>query len=446
VAYLPFGPMSQITFQNGKTLSQTYDQNYDIDSILSTATHGLNLDYSIDEVGNIKQVNQSGAVFNLAYDKLYRLLSVKDQNQALIEEFGYDATGNRTSKKIGSSLALNYSYPAANHKLIDAGNGARAFDANGNTTTLPGNVGLTYDERNRLSAASSISALSLRKYNARGERIEKIASASQNGDLGKTIGGGCIGSNFSELFMYSESGALLGHYDLCSPFDEDVVYIDSIPVARVLNQAVFPLEADHLGSPRAMQNPDGTASVWTWNLLSNLPTGSNAFGEQAPTGKQVFNLRFPGQYADGDGLHYNYFRDYEAGTGRYVESDPIGLKGGIATYAYTFNRPLMFSDPTGEAVPAILVCLGGGCEAAVAWCAAVGATAVTLFAADTAIQCANGDLGICADRNKERCYADCYVAYEVGNDLCRQIRTKRGRQICWENQNILLSECQRKCK
>jgi len=170
---------------------------------------------------------------------------------------------------------------------------------------------------------------------------------NKNGDLSKAIGSGCIGSNYSELFMYSESGAILGHYDLCAPFDEDVVYIDSIPVARVLNQAVFPLEADHLGSPRAMQNPDGTASVWTWNLLSNSPTGSNAFGEQAPTGKQVFNLRFPGQYADGDGLHYKYFRDYEAGTGRYVESDPIGLEGGISTYGYVESNPAISIDRLG---------------------------------------------------------------------------------------------------
>ena len=76
MSYLPFGPVNVITFANGKTLTKTYDQNYDIDAIVSTATGGLNLDYSVDEVGNIVGVNQTVAgtstPFGLAYDKLYR--------------------------------------------------------------------------------------------------------------------------------------------------------------------------------------------------------------------------------------------------------------------------------------------------------------------------------------------------------------------------------------
>ena len=40
-----------------------------------------------------------------------------------------------------------------------------------------------------------------------------------------------------------------------------------------------------------------------------------------------FNLRFPGQYYDSEtGLHYNYFRDYDPSTGRYLQSDPIGIQ------------------------------------------------------------------------------------------------------------------------
>jgi RHS repeat-associated protein len=44
---------------------------------------------------------------------------------------------------------------------------------------------------------------------------------------------------------------------------------------------------------------------------------------------------------------YNYFRDYEPQTGRYVESDPIGLDGGISTYGYAELNPLFFIDPDG---------------------------------------------------------------------------------------------------
>ena len=80
--------------------------------------------------------------------------------------------------------------------------------------------------------------------------------------------------------------------------------------------------------------------VWT--------TQTYPFGKQRYSGNIEFNLRYPGQYFDEEtGLHYNGHRYYDPNTGRYITSDPIGLAGGINTYAYVGNDPLGSVDPLG---------------------------------------------------------------------------------------------------
>ena len=62
----------------------------------------------------------------------------------------------------------------------------------------------------------------------------------------------------------------------------------------------------------------------------------------------TFNLRYPGQYFDQEsGLHYNYHRSYSATTGRYTQSDPIGLDGGWNRFNYAELNPISIVDPLG---------------------------------------------------------------------------------------------------
>ncbi|WP_236822536.1 RHS repeat-associated core domain-containing protein [Andreprevotia sp. IGB-42] len=90
-------------------------------------------------------------------------------------------------------------------------------------------------------------------------------------------------------------------------------------------------------------------------MFGHIKQVCNTQANQDPgnTGNQfVYNLRFPGQYYDAEsGRHYNYFRDYDPSTGRYVQSDPIGLAGGsFSTYAYVNGSPINNLDALGQDV------------------------------------------------------------------------------------------------
>jgi len=109
--------------------------------------------------------------------------------------------------------------------------------------------------------------------------------------------------------------------------------------------------------------------VWRWDQQE--PFGDSAPNED-PDGDSVafsFSMRFPGQYADAEsGLHYNYFRDYDPGLGRFGESDPVGLEGDLNTYAYVGASPLRYVDLFGLQVAppgggAVGGAIGGGAAA-----------------------------------------------------------------------------------
>jgi RHS repeat-associated protein len=155
----------------------------------------------------------------------------------------------------------------------------------------------------------------------------------------------------STYFVYDEAGHLVGEYDNTGALIYETVWFGDIPVATLRPNGasvdVFYIHTDHLNTPRRISRPSDNVIVWRWD---SDPFGTSAANQDPDGDAQVFvyGLRFPGQYVDAEtGLHYNYFRDYDPATGRYVQSDPIGLKGGINTYAYTGNEPIGNSDPSG---------------------------------------------------------------------------------------------------
>jgi RHS repeat-associated protein len=109
------------------------------------------------------------------------------------------------------------------------------------------------------------------------------------------------------------------------------------------------IHPDHLNTPRMIANQAG---VTVWRNDNTEPFG-NSVPNSDPGNTGIafdFPLRFPGQYADKEtNTHYNYFRDYDPAIGRYSKSDPIGLRGGLNTYAYVKGNPLRLVDPMGEA-------------------------------------------------------------------------------------------------
>jgi RHS repeat-associated protein len=122
------------------------------------------------------------------------------------------------------------------------------------------------------------------------------------------------------------------------------------PTAGMSAPIVYPILTDQLGAPRKTLDPSGGAVIWLWD-------SKEAYGYQSPnedpgsTGS-VFHLnaRMPGQELDAEtGFFHNGFRDYDPASGRYVESDPLGLAAGWNTYAYVGGDPVMRRDPFGLA-------------------------------------------------------------------------------------------------
>ncbi|MEJ7746429.1 MAG: RHS repeat-associated core domain-containing protein [Luteimonas sp.] len=341
--YAPFGPATGWTYGNGRTLQRTLNQNYQPNVISDAAPGGLSLGYAFDPVGNLatlrtgQQTDPPLATYG--YDALNRLSDVRDgPTGTVIEHYAYDATGNRQSvTNAGATTA--YTYPGTSHRLTKVGTTTRSYDAAGNTTQIGGTARqFIYDDANRMSQVKAGTKVKMNYVtNGKGEQVRKY--------LGTT----------NTYTVYDEAGHWLGDYDTAGAPLQQAIWLDDLPVGVLVGagtaQKLHYLEPDALGTPRVVIDPVRNVAVWKWELKGE------AFGNTVPNqnpdndaNQFVFNMRFSGQrYDAASGLNYNYFRDYEAATGRYVESDPVGLGGGPNTYAYANGMPTGAYDSKGLA-------------------------------------------------------------------------------------------------
>lgn len=368
IQYAPFGGVSGWTWGNStnaapNTVARTYDLdgrvtgypigngiqrtvNYDATSRVTAMTHAG----SGGGVSDPTALNQS-----FSYDNLDRLTAFTAANTSQV--FQYDASGNRTQASFGASV-YNSSVSTSSNRLTAAGGPLPAknyaYDAAGNITS-DGTATFSYSDRGRMRTATAAGTTTSYFYNGLDQRVRKAGTATTD-------------------YVYDDQGHLLGEYNVASDPRQETVFLGDFPVAVLKKDtstgatnayAAYYVFADHLLTPRLITASTDNAVVWRWD-------GTDPFGITQPVdnplGAGVFeyNLRFPGQYYDKEtNLHHNGFRDYDPQTGRYVESDPIGLAGGINTYAYVGGNPLSFSDPLGLCPMCLVipgVCAAGGCE------------------------------------------------------------------------------------
>lgn len=370
-AYEPFGPATGWTYGNGRILSRSYDLDYRAKSVLDSASGGLSLGYGYNnasELTELKDGLQSTFKAKYDYDTLGRLKITRDGPSGTpLETYGYDGTGNRTSVLHGG-INTAYTYPAGSHRLNRVGTVNRAYNAVGNTISI-GTLAkeFAYNADDRLSQVKANGVVKATyRYNAIGERIAA------------TIG------TTTTYTLYDEVGNWIGDYAATGVAKQQALWLDSAPVGVLVGsgstQSAKYIETDPRDTPRAVIDPTRNVAIWTWDAKGE------AFGKDVPNQDPdldgtafVFNMRFPGQRFDaGTGFLYNYFRDYDPATGRYLQSDPIGLAAGVSSYAYVGSSPLDSIDPLG-------LQKGGGSRPAGAGANSVAATIVPINTQATAL-------------------------------------------------------------
>ncbi|MDB6063389.1 MAG: Repeat family protein [Verrucomicrobiaceae bacterium] len=362
IIYAPFGGPQQWTYGNG--LTQKVSNDLDGRTQRIELRNGANpaiwaQSYGYDRYNNIKKIERAGSdqtkrTQQFDYDVLHRLTAEKRNDQNT--EFAYDPVGNRTeAKENGNATQLMYT---AGNRLTQRGDVKITLDGRGNlieeTETGAGAEAKSKTVR-RFDYNSNDRPINFYKdgqltaqyhYNANGLRDRKtLVNATQTQTKLQT-------KTQITQFTYAPDTRLLSAGSTTQT--THYIWLGGAPIAQIkkpvhqqqTQTTITYLHTDHLLTPRIATNEQQKV-VWRWQ--------SDAFGEALADsdpdkdGKHTnIQLRFPGQYADEEsGLYYNVFRYYDPKLGRYTQSDPIGLGGGINSFSYALNNSISNFDTLG---------------------------------------------------------------------------------------------------
>ena len=364
IGYQPFGAPINWTWGNSSAASvNTYARSIDTDGRITSFPLGSGVNngtlrtLTYDAASRITSMTHSGtgtgtfapANFDrqFGYDNLNRLVSVTSIGSAN-QTFTYDASGNRIAAVLSGTGYTN-TMSATSNRLASTSGPAPAksnqYDAAGNLIN-DGTTQFTFNARGRRDSAIIGADTVTYQYNGFGQRILKSGTDP-------------LVPSGQQQYVYDEAGHLIGEYDASGTMIQETVYLGDMPVTvltqsidttgptPVISTNVYYIYADQINTPRVLTQASDNQIVWRWDATDPfgvLPPDEDPSG----LGGFTYNPRFPGQLHDSEtNLHYNGYRDYDPQSGRYTESDPIGLQGGINTYSYVGGDPLAYIDPLG---------------------------------------------------------------------------------------------------